>query len=80
MNQGFAAPTGRVQREKRQRQTLHGKLKRYYPFAGYYNEPDETLRQEIEGEFGKKKTLVLLKCEECVVVFRLPVELKVKFG
>lgn len=58
----------------------HGKLKRYYPFAGYYNEPDETLRQEIEGEFGKKKTLVLIKCEECAVVFRLPVELKVKFG
>ena len=58
----------------------HGSLKRYYPFAGYYNESDETLRQEIEGEFGKKKSLVLLKCEECAVVFRLPVDLKLKFG
>ena len=58
----------------------HGKLKRYYPFAGYYNEPDMTLRKEIEGEYGKKKALVLLKCEDCTVVFRLPVELKVKFG
>ena len=58
----------------------HGSLKRYYPFAGYYNEPDNALRQEIESEFGKKKTLVLLKCEKCAVVFRLPGELKVKFG
>ena len=58
----------------------HGSLKRYYPFAGYYNEPDNVLRQEIESEFGKKKTLVLLKCEKCAVVLRLPGELKVKFG
>jgi hypothetical protein len=58
----------------------HGALKRYYPFAGYYNESDEALRQEIEQEFGKKKTLVLLKCGECSLIFRLPEELKVKFG
>ena len=58
----------------------HGKLKRYYPFAGYYNESDEGLRQEIGNEFGRAQELVLLKCEECTTVFRLPEALKVKFG
>ncbi|MFQ5738251.1 MAG: hypothetical protein ACE5JX_04520 [Acidobacteriota bacterium] len=58
----------------------HGALKRYYPFAGYYNEGDETLRGEIQQEFGRDPGLVLLKCEECGVIYRLPEVLKTKFG
>jgi len=54
----------------------HGALKRYHPFAGYYNETDEGLRAEIEAEFGRNLKLVLLKCEECSTVYRLPEVLK----
>ena len=58
----------------------HGGLKRYHPFASYYNEPDQNLRREIQAEFGEDKKLVLLKCETCSTVFRLPGVLKRKFG
>lgn len=57
----------------------HGGLKRYYPFAGYYNETDSALREEIKSEFGEDSRLVLLKCETCSTVYRLPEELKRKF-
>ena len=57
----------------------HGGLKRYYPFASYYNEPDKDLREEIKREFGEDPKLVLLKCETCYTVYRLPEELKRKF-
>lgn len=58
----------------------HGALKRYYPLADYYNEIDEDLRREIEAEFGHNPKLVLLKCEECHTLYRLPEVLKKKFG
>ncbi len=58
----------------------HGGLKRYTPFAEYYNEPDQGLRSEIEAEFGVNSKLVLLKCENCNTVYRLPEVLKAKFG
>ena len=58
----------------------HGGLKRYYPLASYYNEVDPDLRREIEREFGSDPKLVLLKCEECHTVYRLPQVLKEKFG
>ena len=54
----------------------HGSLKRTYPFAGYYNETEEELLGEIEEEFGRNRNLVLLKCEECSTVYRLPEELE----
>ena len=57
----------------------HGGLKRYYPFATYYNEPDPELRREIESEFGEDLKLVLLKCENCHTIYHLPKELKQKF-
>jgi len=57
----------------------HGGLKRYSPFAGYYNEPDKELREEIRQEFPEDPKLVLLKCETCQTVYRLPEELKRKF-
>lgn len=57
----------------------HGGLKRYHPFAGYYNEADPALRDEIKKEFGEDPRLVLLKCETCSTVYRLPDELKRKF-
>lgn len=58
----------------------HGGLKRYYPFAGYYNETDAEVRTEIEAEFGKDPKLILLKCENCGTVYRLPEVLKKKFA
>ncbi len=58
----------------------HGGLKRYYPFAGYYNETDPELRKELEEEFGVDPKLVLLKCETCNTVYRLPEVLKAKFA
>jgi hypothetical protein len=57
----------------------HGGLKRYNPFAGYYNEPDKELLEEIKGEFPEDPKLVLLKCETCQTVYRLPEVLKRKF-
>ncbi len=57
----------------------HGGLKRYSPFAGYYNEPDKELREEIRQEFPEDPKLVLLKCETCQTVYRLSEELKRKF-
>ena len=57
----------------------HGGLKRYYPFAGYYNETEEKLLAEIEAEFGRNLKLVLLKCEECSTLYRLPEVLKEAF-
>ena len=57
----------------------HGGLKRTYPFAGYYNETEEKLLGEIEAEFGRNRKLVLLKCEECSTVYRLPEVLKEAF-
>jgi len=59
--------------------SCHGSLKRYYPFAGYYNETEEDLLGEIEAEFGRDTELVLLKCEECSIVYRLPEVLKEAF-
>ena len=57
----------------------HGGLKRYYPLADYYNESDHDLREEIQKEFGETSKLILLKCEKCNTVYRLPEELKLKF-
>jgi hypothetical protein len=57
----------------------HGKIKRYYPFAAYYNETDAQLREAIRREFGGNPKLVLLKCEECQAIYRLPEVLKRKF-
>lgn len=57
----------------------HGGLKRYYPFADYYNEPDKKLLDEIKSEFPEDPKLVLLKCETCHTVYRLPEVLKRKF-
>ncbi len=54
----------------------HGKLKRYYPFASYFNEYDSKRRTEIEREFGRNPKLVLLRCEDCQSIYRLPEELK----
>ena len=54
----------------------HGALKRYSPFGAYYNETNEELLAEIEAEFGRNLKLVLLKCEECSTVYRLPEVLK----
>jgi hypothetical protein len=50
----------------------HGGLKRYHPFADYYNEVDPDTLKLLEKEFGREETLVLLKCEECSTVYRLP--------
>ena len=58
----------------------HGKLKRYHPLDSYYNESDPGRRGQIKDEFGENRTLVLLRCEECLTLFRLPEELKEKFG
>ena len=52
----------------------HGGLKRYYPFAEYYNEPDQELLDEIKSEFPED-----LKCETCHTLYRLPEVLKRKF-
>jgi hypothetical protein len=57
----------------------HGKIKRYYPFADYFNEPDDQLREAIRQEFGENPKLVLLKCEECRTLYRLPEVLKRRF-
>jgi hypothetical protein len=57
----------------------HGGLKRYHPFADYYNEPDKELLDEIKSEFPEDPKLVLLKCETCHTVYRLPGVLKRKF-
>ena len=57
----------------------HGGLKRYYPFATYYNESAHHLKEEIKNEFGEDSSLVLLKCETCQTVYHLPEELKSKF-
>ncbi len=58
----------------------HGKLKRYYPFASYFNEQDPVRRAEIEREFGRSPKLVLLRCEDCQSIYRLPEELKEQFA
>ena len=58
----------------------HGGLKRYYPFAGYYNEPDAQLKADLKAEFGADPKLVLLKCETCATLYRLPPELRGKFA
>ena len=58
----------------------HGGLKRYHPFSSYYNEEDSTVLHKIELEFGKRRDLVLLKCENCGVVYRLPSVLHEKYG
>lgn len=55
-------------------------LKRYYPFASYYNETDPALREEIQREFGKDPKLVLLKCEVCGTVYHLPEVLLRKYA
>jgi len=54
----------------------HGKLKRYYPFASYFNENDATRLEEIKKEFGQDPKLVLLRCEDCRMIYRLPAVLK----
>lgn len=55
-------------------------IKRYYPFAGYYNEPDKQLLEEIRQEYGKDPKLVLLKCEVCNALYRLPEALRRKYA
>ena len=57
----------------------HGGLKRYYPMAGYFNEQNEERKARIAEEYGSDKNLVLLKCEACGTVYRLPPVLEEKF-
>lgn len=59
--------------------SCHGGLKRYYPFASYYNETDPDLIDEIKQEFPEDAKLILLKCETCNTVYRLSETLKEKF-
>jgi hypothetical protein len=59
--------------------SCHGGLKWYHPFASYYNEPDPVLLEEIKQEFPEDEKLILLKCETCRTVYRLPEVLKEKF-
>lgn len=66
--------------EKKKIQPCHGSLKRYYPLADYYNESDTELKKAIEKEYGENPKLVLLKCETCDTVYRLPEVLKEKFA
>jgi len=54
----------------------HGKIKRYYPFASYFNETDSDRLEEIKREFGQDPKLVLLRCEDCLTIYRLPQVLK----
>jgi hypothetical protein len=56
----------------------HGKLKRYHPFAKYFNETDAQRLEEIRREFGTDPGLVLLRCEECFAVYRPPAVLPSK--
>lgn len=58
----------------------HGGLKRYYPLASYYNELNEALREEIRKECGEKRDLVLLRCETCGTLFKLPEALQEKYA
>ena len=55
-------------------------IKRYTPFASYYNEPDGALLEEIRQEFGEDQKLILLKCEVCNTVYRLPEVLRQKYA
>lgn len=57
----------------------HGSLKRYFPFAKYFNETDAGLREEIRSELGDSPDLVLLKCDVCSTVYHLPAVLKRKY-
>ncbi|MEE8350261.1 MAG: hypothetical protein V3R94_11860 [Acidobacteriota bacterium] len=59
--------------------SCHGGLKRYHPFASYYNEPDPSILAEIRQEFSEDEKLILLKCETCQTVYRMPEVLKEKF-
>ncbi len=59
--------------------SCHGGLKHYHPFASYYNESDPALLEEIKQEFSEDEKLILLKCETCRTVYRLPAVLKEKF-
>ncbi len=59
--------------------SCHGGLKRYHPFASYYNEIEESRLEEIEAEFGHNPRLVLLKCETCSTLYRLPQVLEAVF-
>ncbi|MBI4445162.1 MAG: hypothetical protein HY645_04570 [Acidobacteria bacterium] len=61
-------------------ETCFGLLKRYYPFASYYNETDATLAAKIKKEVGSDAGLVLLKCELCSTVYRLPEVLERKYA
>jgi hypothetical protein len=58
----------------------HGKLKRYYPFASYFNETDSNRLEEIKREFGQDPKLTLLRCEDCLTIYRLPDTLKEKLN
>lgn len=60
--------------------TCLGLIKRYYPFASYYNELDQSLREEIKQEFGENPELILIKCELCNTVYRLPKVLEEKYS
>ena len=57
----------------------HGGLKRYHPFAAYYNETAPETLKLIEEEFGRSQALVLLKCETCSTVYRLPEVLESRY-
>jgi hypothetical protein len=58
----------------------HGKLKRYHPFASYFNETDSERSEEIKREFGQDQKLILLRCEDCLTIYRLPDILKEKLN
>jgi hypothetical protein len=58
----------------------HGGLKRYHPLGDYFNERDQNTREEIRQELGDNPDLILLRCEVCQTVYRLPEELKEKYG
>lgn len=67
------------QKDEKGKSCLAG-IKRYYPFAGYYNETDHNLREEIRKEFGEDPRLILLKCEACGAIYGLPEVLKQKYA
>ncbi len=48
----------------------NGHIRVFYPFADFFSDLDEELRNEIKKEFGAGKKLKVYKCRLCGAIYR----------
>lgn len=58
-----------VQKHEKE-EPCNGHIRVFFPFADFFNDLDENLKNEIKKEFGADKKVKIYKCRQCGAIYR----------